>query len=87
MLLKKKAWPEWFEAVLSGQKKYDLRLDDFEIQPGDTLILEEWDPQTKSYTGRSVAKKATYVGKFKIDQLFWPEAEIKAKGIQIISLE
>ena len=86
-ILKKKAWPELFEAVLSGQKNFDLRLQDFEIQPGDTLILEEWNPKTKEYTGRSVAKKATYIGKFKIDQLFWPEAEIKEKGIQIISLE
>ena len=86
-IIKKKIWPEYFEVVLSGQKKYELRLNDFDIQPGDTLMLEEWDPKTKSYTGRSVAKKATYVGKFKIDQLFWPEAEIKEKGLQIISLE
>ena len=85
--IKKKAWPEWFEVVLSGKKKYDLRLDDFEIQPGDTLVLEEWDPKTKAYTGRSVAKKATHIGKFKIDELFWPEAEVKERGLQIISLE
>jgi len=86
-VIKKKIWPEYFEAVVSGKKKYALRLNDFEINESDTLILEEWDPETKEYTGRSVEKKVTYVGRFKIDKLFWPEEEIKDKGIQIISLE
>lgn len=85
--IKKKIWPEYFDAIVSGKKKYELRLNDFAIKEGDALLLEEWDPKTRAYTGRSVEKKVTYVGKFKIDQLFWPEEEIKEKGIQIISLE
>lgn len=68
-VIKKKCWPEYFEAVVSGKKKYELRLNDFEVN------------------GRKVEKKVTYVGRFKIDQLFWPEEQIKEKGIQIISLE
>ena len=86
-IIKKKAWPEYFDHVASGKKKFDLRLNDFEINEGDIFVLEEWDPKTKAYTGRKVEKKVTYVGKFKIDQLFWSEEEIKDKGIQIISLE
>ncbi|KKU17322.1 MAG: hypothetical protein UX26_C0003G0031, partial [Parcubacteria group bacterium GW2011_GWC1_45_9] len=45
-VIKKKAWPELFEAVVSGKKKYDLRLNEFEINEGDVLALEEWDPET-----------------------------------------
>ncbi len=86
-IIKKKIWPEYFEVMASGKKKYELRLNDFEINEGDTLVLEEWNPKTKEYTGRRIEKKVTYVGKFRIDQLFWPEKEIKDKGIQIISLE
>ncbi|MEK7174680.1 MAG: DUF3850 domain-containing protein [Patescibacteria group bacterium] len=86
-IIKKKAWPEYFEAVASGKKNYDLRLNDFEVNEGDTLVLEEWDPKTKEYTGRKLEKKVTYVGKFKMDKLFWPEEQIKEKGIQVISLE
>lgn len=86
-VIKKKIWPEYFEAVASGQKKYELRLNDFEINEGDILVLEEWDPRTKSYTGRKTEKKATYVGRFKLDELFWPKEQIEEKGIQIISLE
>lgn len=86
-IIKKKIWPEYFEAVASGKKKCDLRLDDFEIGEGDTLLLEEWDPKTKQYTGRSNERRVTHVAKFRIDNLFWPENEIQEKGIQLISLE
>ncbi|PIV38441.1 MAG: hypothetical protein COS30_02090 [Candidatus Portnoybacteria bacterium CG02_land_8_20_14_3_00_45_8] len=56
-IIKKKIWPEYFEAVVSGKKKYELRLNDFEINEGDTLMFEEWSPETKEYTGRKIKKK------------------------------
>ena len=37
--IEKKCWPEYFEAILSGKKKYELRLSDFEIDEGDILVL------------------------------------------------
>lgn len=87
-IIKKKTWPEYFEAILSGKKKYDLRLNDFDVSVGDVLVLEEWDPKIKEYTGRRIEKKITYVGKFKIDDYFTnTEEEIKEKGFQIMSLE
>lgn len=86
-IIKKKIWPKYFEDIKSGKKKYELRLNDFNIDEGDVLLLQEWDPKTKKYTGREINKKVTYVGKFKIDKLFWSEREIKEKGIQIISLK
>lgn len=86
-IIKKKIWPEYFEAVASSLKSFELQLNDFEVKEGDTLILEEWDPKSKSYTGRVTSKEVTYVAKFKIDKLFWSEEEIKEKGIQIMSLK
>jgi len=85
-IIKKKTWPEYFDVVVSGKKKFDMRLADFDIKEGDTLVLEEWDPTTKEYTGRKIEKKVTYVAKFKLDS-FGQEKEILEKGIQIISLE
>jgi ASC-1-like (ASCH) protein len=85
--IRKKIWPEFFEAILSGKKKYELRLNDFEIGEGDTLILAEWNPDMNKYTGRTVEKKVAHVGRFKIDQLFWPKEMIEEKGFQIIMLE
>lgn len=86
-IIKKKMWPEYFEVMVSGKKNYDWRLNDFEINEGDTLVLEEWDPETKQYTGRNIEKKVTYVGKFDLKKSFYPIEEILDKGIQIISLE
>ena len=86
-IVKKKIWPRYYEDIVSGKKKYDWRLNDFEINEGDTLVLEEWDPETKEYTGRNVEKKVTYVGKFDLKNTFYPMEELLDKGIQIISLE
>ena len=71
----------------SGKKNFELRLNDFRVNDGDILLLEEWDPKTEKYTGRSIKRKVTYVYKFKIDKLFWPKKEILEKGIQVISLK
>jgi len=87
MEIRKKIWPEYFDDVASGKKKFELRLNDFEVNEGDILILEEWDPKTKSYTGRKTEKKVTGVNRFNLDKLFWPKEKIEEKGIQIISIE
>jgi hypothetical protein len=87
MEIRKKIWPEYFDDVASGKKKFELRINDFEVNKGDILVLEEWDPKTEAYTGRKTEKKVTCVNKFKIDELFWPKEEIEEKGIQIISIE
>ena len=87
VIIKKKIWPEYFEAIVSGKKKYELRLNDFVINEGDTLVMEEWDQKTQKYTGREVEKRVTYVGKFKINNMFWPKEQIEENGIQVISLE
>lgn len=86
-IIKKKILPEYFDAVASGKKKFELRLNDFEVAEGDILVLEEWNPEIKEYTGRKIEKKVVYVKQFKIDELFWPREEILEKGIQIMSLE
>lgn len=86
--IEKKVWPKYFEEIIQGNKTFELRLNDFEIEKGDILFLREWDPETKEYTGRELEKKVGYVGKWKIDDLtkFWPKEDIEDKGIQVISL-
>ena len=86
-IIKKKCWLGYFDDIVSGKKNYDLRLNDFEVNEGDTLVLEEWDQNTKAYTGRKIEKAVTYVGRFKINELFWPPEEVSEKGIQVMSLK
>ena len=87
--IEKKIWPEYFNQVLSESKTFELRLNDFEINEGDTLVLKEWDPESKEYTGREIEKTVGYVGKWKMDDLtiFWPREDIEKFGIQVISLK
>ena len=84
--INKKVWPEYFEQIISGKKKFELRLADFKINEGDILILEEWDNNKKEYTGRKVEVIATYIIKTK-DQTFWPQEEVDKYGFQIIQFE
>jgi ribosomal protein S17 len=86
MEIEKKVWPEYYQKIIEGVKKYELRLFDFDCKEGDELILKEWDPKTKKYTGREVTKKVTYVLKTK-DITFWPKPDIDKYGFQIISFE
>ena len=86
MEFEKKIWPEYFQLILEGKKTYELRLADFECGEGDMLILKEWDPDSKAFTGREVKKKVTYVGKTK-NATFWPLEDIEEHGFQIISFK
>ncbi len=83
MRIEKKIWPQFFEKILSGEKTFELRLADFECNVGDVLVLREWDPEIKEYTGRVLEKKVTYVSKTK-EAIFWTKEEIEKYGFQII---
>lgn len=86
MKIPKKTWPELFEKVLSGEKNFDLRLADFECQPGDILVFQEYDPKTKQYTGREIEKEITFVMKTN-DLNFWPKKQVDELGFIVMSLK
>lgn len=86
MKIEKKAWPDFFGKVASGDKNFDLRIADWDINVGDTLVLREWDPQTKDYTGRQVEREVTYLIKTKEAEKLgmWPREDIEEYGFQVI---
>lgn len=86
MEIKKKIWPQYFKKILKGDKTFELRLADFKCRPGNILVLREWNPKTKKYTGRTLKKKITYVIKTKTIK-FWPKKDIEKYGFQIISFK
>lgn len=47
-----KILPEHFKNVLNGTKKFEVRKNDRDFKNGDGLCLEEYDLQTKQYTGK-----------------------------------
>ncbi|MFH1455905.1 MAG: DUF3850 domain-containing protein [archaeon] len=86
MRIEKKIWPKYFQNILGGEKTFELRLADFECNSGDILVLREWDPETKEYTGRVIEKEITSVFKTK-DQTFFLKEEVEKYGYQIISFK
>ena len=86
MKIEKKAWPELFQKVMDGDKTFDARIADFECGPGDTLVLREWNPELREYTGRTLEKVVTYVLKTK-EVEFWMKEDIDKYGFQIIAFK
>jgi hypothetical protein len=63
-----KILPEYFDAVLSGDKAFEVRsIKDRTFHPGDELRLREWHYSAEiagangGYSGREVTVKVTYV--------------------------
>lgn len=66
-------WPEYFEAVLSGDKTHEIRVRDRDYMVGDTLELIEWCNEKKAPTGREHQVVVTYIqDKARIPTLFRP---------------
>lgn len=86
MEIHKKTWPEYFQQILENKKKFEVRLADFEIKKGDILILEEYDPKTKKYTGRTIKKKIGFIAKFNPAECYSLE-NIKNYGFWEIEFE
>ena len=92
----KKISPEYFEKILSGEKTFEYRVNDFDCQPGDILVLDEYEytkgqgtTEGRRPTGRSIRKKVGYVGRtLDFDWLNRPDvkADLEKYGAQIISL-
>ena len=56
-----KCWPKYYEAVISGEKTFEVRLNDRGFSVDDWVILEEWNPDDRHYTYRDAKFRITYV--------------------------
>ena len=68
-----KIWPQYYCRVADGSKTFEVRKNDRGFQPGDEVVLKEWDeklveyaqhPMDDScdgYTGKSLEFKIGYV--------------------------
>ena len=61
MIHELKTLPEYFEAVIKGEKLFEVRKFDRPFQKGDMLALNEYDKATQSYTGRSCLVYVDYI--------------------------
>lgn len=56
-----KTWPLFFKSVKDGTKQFELRKNDRQFKLGDTLLLQEYNPQEKKYTGEEWEGTIIYV--------------------------
>ena len=49
-----KTWPEYFEALKTGLKDFEVRYNDRQFSIGDTVICQEYNPEAKEYTGEEL---------------------------------
>ena len=54
-----KILPEYFEAIKSGAKNFEIRLNDRDYKLHDELVLKEWD--RGEYTGREIHRWVAYI--------------------------
>lgn len=47
-----KTWPEYYQAIMSGDKTFEVRFNDRDFKEGEILQLQEYDPAKLAYTGR-----------------------------------
>jgi len=59
-----KTWPEYFAAIKSGTKTFEIRKNDRDFKVGDMLCLYEWCQETQQYTKECVIVEVTYITDF-----------------------
>jgi hypothetical protein len=61
MIHELKTAPEYFEAVISGEKSFEVRKNDRSFKKGDLLALNEFDRTERTYSGRSCLVYIDYI--------------------------
>lgn len=56
-----KSWIRFFEKVITGEKTFEVRINDRNFQIGDELNLREYNEKTNQYTGRNAFFRVPYI--------------------------
>ena len=70
-----KCWPLYFEKILDGSKRFEIRVADRDYKVGDQLHLKEYNVSTESYTGRNCTVEVLYLVN---------SDEMRGMGIEVI---
>lgn len=82
--VEKKVQKEYFEAIIEGRKRFEVRLADFDCEPGDLLVLKE---QTgDELTGREIECEVLYEFNTKDIEKFYSKKDIEKHGLAILAI-
>ena len=85
-IIKKKVKKKYFEAVLDGRKRFEVRLADFKCKTGDTLLLEEQEEDNNNKTGRKMDCEVLYKFNTKNIEKFYSRRDIDKHGLVILAI-
>ncbi len=77
-----KITPNYYEAVKTGAKPFEVRKNDREFVVGDYLALNEYNAEEQKHTGRAVLAKVLYILG---DEQFVPQGFV-IMGIRVVSI-
>ena len=83
--IEKKVYAEYFEKILSGEKTYEVRSADFDVNAGDSLRLREIDAK-RNFTGRETIVEVTYAFNTKTMEEFHSKEEIEKHGLVVMAI-
>ncbi len=86
MKITKKVDKNMFEMILSGKKKFEVRLGDMKVDEGDILVLRECEDNNGKETGREIEKRIGLVMNTK-EMLWWTEEEKNKYGFIIMGFK
>jgi len=86
MKIVKKVQQEYFEAVVEGKKRFEVRLADFKYTSGDTLVLKEQKQGTKKLTGREIECEVLYKFNTKEIEKFYSKEKINKHGLVVLGI-
>ena len=86
MKIKKKVQKKYFDAIIDGRKRFEVRLADFRCKPGDTLVLLEQKQGTKKLTGRKLNCEVMYKLNTKSIEKFYTKKDMDKYGLVILAI-
>ena len=86
MIIEKKVQSEYFNAIIDGRKRFEVRLADFKCKPGDTLVLKEQKKDSKETTGRKISCEILYNLNTKKLEKFYSKKELEKHGLVVLAI-
>jgi len=82
--VEKKVQKEYFDAIIDGRKRFEVRLADFDCEPGDILVLKE--QENDELTGREIECEVLYEFNTKDIERFYKKEDIEKHGLAILAI-